>query len=42
MCKSLANGGINKKILESLIISGACDSLNVKRSQLFEILFIKI
>ena len=37
MCKSLANGGINKKILESLIISGACDSLNVKRSQLFEI-----
>ena len=37
MCKILANGGMNKKILESLIISGACDSLNVKRAQLYKI-----
>ena len=28
---------MNKKILESLIISGACDSLNVKRAQLYKI-----
>ena len=38
MCKSLSNGIINKKILESLIISGACDSLNSKRSQMYEVI----
>jgi len=38
MSKSLANGIINKKILESLIISGSCDSFNKKRAQLYEII----
>jgi len=38
MCKSLSNGIINKKILESLIISGACDSLHENRAQMFGVI----
>jgi DNA polymerase-3 subunit alpha len=42
MCKNFTNGLLNKKVLESLILSGACDSLPGNRAQCFEVIDLAI